>query len=205
MTGRISRRGRTAIPQVATTGSATACGSVLFLYAMFAIIPLEAQTPRRFEAALGVARPTGGLASFRRSGPAARIGVEFGKSTGIARMRVDIEAVMLAARSVPATRMDGTGDYRTAGASASYIVGPTWGPISPYVLAGIGMHVSSMSGRRNPYGAVYGTHAGGGVRLARGRYKVALEITRHLLLTDYGTTEEFSFGGYVPITLSMQF
>jgi hypothetical protein len=37
------------------------------------------------------------------------------------------------------------------------------------------------------------------------RYRFTLEVARHLVLTDYGTSEEFTLVRYRPVTLGVVF
>jgi len=176
----------------------------LLAFLVLTAMPLQAQS-RRVEVAIGAIRPTGDLAPYRNVGPTARIGVVFSDSTRRWRLRLDGEAIRMPGRAPGNIPPAARGDFRALGAFASMLVGPAWRAVAPYLIAGAGLQMPSVPGEANPYGSVFGTRWGAGIRFDAGRYRLAVEVLNHTVWTDYGTTEEFGRGGYRPITLSVQF
>ena len=156
--------------------------------------------------AAGVAVPTGAYGAARASGPVVQGVVTAGGPTRRVRLRAEAEAAWFAGQEVPAGRgLSAGGDLRVAGVGLSLLMGPRGGPVRPYALVGAARQWIRVPGRVNPYGSVFGVRAGAGVRAAVGRTEVRLEVTPHVVLSDYATGREFDIGSYWPVTVGVSF
>jgi hypothetical protein len=172
-------------------------------------VPLAAQRPLQPEVAVGVAMPTGPLGGRYHTGMLLRAGMLIVDSARVWRLRVDGEVLQLRARTGVAPSGVGppTGVYRSVGTMATLVVGQARHVVAPYVVVGLGMQQVRVDGITYKWnGVVPAGRIGGGLRANVGRYRVSMELARHLVFSGRGTAEEYRFwASYRPFTLGVAF
>lgn len=157
-------------------------------------------------AALGVAFPTGDLGAQRLPGPLVHAFVILGSAERIVRLQVGAEAMLIRGkRPSSALGSSADGDFRSLGLLASMLVAPRMEGGRPYLTIGTALQRLSIPGRRNPYPISLGARAGLGLETLWRERKFRWEVAPHIVLSDFGSGEDWSMGTYVPVTLGIQF
>lgn len=157
------------------------------------------------EVAIGTVVPIEALGANRSAGPFIRAGVIRGNPTRVVRLRLDGEAMSMPGNPAPNRSAETTGDLRSIGFVATVVVAPPRLRVAPYFLFGAGVHLMSIVGADGPNNFVGGVRSGLGLRVNAARYRISLESSANLNLSDRATGRNFTLGSYVPITLAIVF
>ncbi len=157
------------------------------------------------EVGIGTVVPIEALGANRSAGPFIRAGVIRGNPTRVVRLRLDGEAMSMPGRPAPNRSAETSGDLRSVGFVATVVVAPPRLRVAPYFLLGAGAHLMSIAGADSPNNLVGGLRSGLGFRVNTARYRLSLESSAHLNLSDRATGGMLKLGSYVPITLAIAF
>lgn len=156
--------------------------------------------------ALGAAVPTGDLGAERLAGPLVQAFVILGSGERIVRLQVGAEATLIRGkRASSPTSSSAEGDLRSVSLLASVLMAPRMEGGRPYLTVGAALQRLSIPGRRNPYGTMVGARGGLGLESVWRKRTFRGEVTPHIVLSDFGTGEDWSMGTYVPITFGIRF
>lgn len=191
-------RGRTGIRIMPGRGSGLLAVMVTIVLATVVIArPIAAQS-KNVEAGFGVIVPGRGLGTNRSPGPLARLGFVIGDTARRARLRVDGEAAWMPGQSAQ-------NNWRAYGLVVSALMGQRPASTGPYVIVGLAAQRIAVSTTPNPYGTLWGLRAGVGVQSPVGRTVFRWEATPHIVLSEYGTGRNYSFGSYWPVSVGFAF
>lgn len=97
-------------------------------------------------------------------------------------------------------KLSGLGSLNIISGTANAVMGLAPGPISPYVIGGLGFYQVSCSGCTSASAA--GLNAGGGIRFGLGGLSTFAEIRYHAMLGDKAKGANLQ---YVPVTFGISF
>ncbi len=157
------------------------------------------------EVGIGTVVPVEAIGADRSAGPFVRAGVIRGNPTRVVRLRLDGEAMSMPGNPAPNRSAEKTGNLRSVGFVTTVVVAPPRLRVAPYFLIGAGVHLMSITGADSPNNFVGGVRSGLGVRVTTARYRISLESSAHLNLSDRATGRDYKLDSYVPITLAIVF
>lgn len=181
--------------------------SKLVAFLVVVLLPLQAAIAQReIGVDVGVAVPTGRLASARSIGPSAALSFGFGNDDRGVGTRVDLAWQKMFGESPPPGREYDYifyEDYNAYSARGSVVFTLTDGQRRPYGLLGAGAY---RLGVRHPTnGLTPGVHVGLGVRVPTGTAELAVEAQGVVLLTTYGIGTDYEPVTYVPVSVGVRF
>lgn len=170
---------------------------------MAAVAPAQQLSPG---VALGVAIPMGDLGALRSPGPLVHGFAILGSAQRIVRLQLGVEALLIPGEP-HASPLSSTakGNFRSLGLLASVLVAPRTEGVRPYLTVGAAIQRLSVPGQVNPPRNVLGARGGLGLAALWRKRTIRGEVTPHIVLSDFGTGQDWSLGTYVPITFGIQF
>jgi hypothetical protein len=155
--------------------------------------------------AVGIAAPSGGLGDGHSIGPVLRGSLLLGAPRRRTHFRMDAEVAWMPGTDGRASAYPSTGDLRVAALMGSFVVASRAETGGAYGLVGGGLQSTSVKGHRNPYGMGAVLQAGAGYRMSVGRIRMHVELTPHMLVSDYATGRDFNVGVYWPALIGVSF
>lgn len=172
----------------------------------FLIAPVAPAQQLSTGIALGVAIPTGDLGAERLPGPLVHAFVILGSARRIVRLQVGAEGILIRGKRASSPMSSSAeGDLRSLGLLASVLMAPRMELVRPYLTIGTALQRLSIPGRMNPYRTILGARGGLGLEAVWRKRTFRGEVTPHIVLSDFGTGQDWSLGTYVPITLGILF